>query len=269
MSRRYKKSAGDNLFEELVKASSLVAWWVTLPLALLLFYFVPYGAPTDVKFQQPTDMVSSMLSMLLGALFKYLVPMALVFGAVLSIFSSLKSGQMFRNIKKNGAHQTVQSLSWQDFEYLLSEWFKKQGYSSELTGGGGADGGVDIKLHKENELYLVQCKHYKAWKVSVNVVRELYGVMAAEKAVGGFIVTSGRFTKEAHEFAEGKQIDLIDGSKLDIILDSVSLPVNEMSNDEPKHCPKCGSNLTLRQGKYGKFVGCSSYPKCRYTEATK
>ncbi|SDX46994.1 NERD domain-containing protein [Paenibacillus sp. CF384] len=29
-------------------------------------------------------------------------------------------------------------------------------------------------------------------------------------------------------------------------------------------CPKCGSELVERTGKYGKFKGCSAYPKCRY-----
>lgn len=30
-------------------------------------------------------------------------------------------------------------------------------------------------------------------------------------------------------------------------------------------CPLCGGNLILRESKYGKFYGCSNYPKCRYT----
>ena len=29
-------------------------------------------------------------------------------------------------------------------------------------------------------------------------------------------------------------------------------------------CPKCGGTLVLRNGKYGKFKGCSSFPKCRF-----
>ncbi len=29
-------------------------------------------------------------------------------------------------------------------------------------------------------------------------------------------------------------------------------------------CPKCGGALVQRKGKYGKFIGCSNYPKCRY-----
>lgn len=31
------------------------------------------------------------------------------------------------------------------------------------------------------------------------------------------------------------------------------------------YCPQCGGTLTLRQGKYGKFYGCSNYPRCKYT----
>ncbi|MFH1505400.1 MAG: DNA topoisomerase I [archaeon] len=35
---------------------------------------------------------------------------------------------------------------------------------------------------------------------------------------------------------------------------------------EKKKCPKCGGNLVLRTSVYGKFLGCSNYPKCRHTE---
>ncbi len=31
------------------------------------------------------------------------------------------------------------------------------------------------------------------------------------------------------------------------------------------HCPQCGGELVLREGKYGRFYGCSNYPHCRFT----
>lgn len=31
-------------------------------------------------------------------------------------------------------------------------------------------------------------------------------------------------------------------------------------------CPKCGSKLLIREGRYGRFYGCSSYPSCDYTK---
>jgi DNA topoisomerase-1 len=33
-----------------------------------------------------------------------------------------------------------------------------------------------------------------------------------------------------------------------------------------RECPECGSDLVLRFGRHGKFIGCSAFPKCRYTE---
>ena len=36
-----------------------------------------------------------------------------------------------------------------------------------------------------------------------------------------------------------------------------------------KKCPKCGKPLKLRKSIYGTFLGCSSFPKCRYTEKMK
>ena len=29
-------------------------------------------------------------------------------------------------------------------------------------------------------------------------------------------------------------------------------------------CQKCGGQLVKRNGKYGEFIGCSNYPKCRF-----
>lgn len=33
-----------------------------------------------------------------------------------------------------------------------------------------------------------------------------------------------------------------------------------------RDCPKCGEALIIRWGRYGKFIGCSNFPDCRYTE---
>ena len=97
-------------------------------------------------------------------------------------------------------------MSWREFEMLVGEAFRLQGYSVTETGGGEPDGGIDLTLTKGTEKFLVQCKQWKAYKVSVDVVRELYGVMAAKDAAGGFVVTSGRFTDDARKFAEGRNV---------------------------------------------------------------
>lgn len=36
------------------------------------------------------------------------------------------------------------------------------------------------------------------------------------------------------------------------------------SNIQDNKCPQCGEKLVLRNGKYGKFLGCTTYPKCKF-----
>jgi DNA topoisomerase-1 len=31
-------------------------------------------------------------------------------------------------------------------------------------------------------------------------------------------------------------------------------------------CPKCGSNLVLKHGRFGEFTACTNYPACRYVK---
>ncbi|MDR0942435.1 MAG: topoisomerase DNA-binding C4 zinc finger domain-containing protein [Holosporales bacterium] len=41
------------------------------------------------------------------------------------------------------------------------------------------------------------------------------------------------------------------------------------SKSQNNSCLICGSKMILREGRYGKFYGCSKYPKCKYTRSTR
>lgn len=47
----------------------------------------------------------------------------------------------------------------------------------------------------------------------------------------------------------------------DVSMERQTLPVETL--DEV--CPECGKPLVIREGRYGRFIGCSNYPQCRYT----
>ncbi len=40
----------------------------------------------------------------------------------------------------------------------------------------------------------------------------------------------------------------------------------EEAKKNAERCPSCGNILILKGGKFGKFWGCSNYPRCRYTK---
>jgi len=51
-------------------------------------------------------------------------------------------------------------------------------------------------------------------------------------------------------------------------LDGAASEAPKRAAAEPagEDCPDCGKPLLVREGRRGKFVGCSGYPKCRYTK---
>jgi len=116
------------------------------------------------------------------------------------------------------------SMSWRDFERLIGEAFKQRGYTVTGFGGNGPDGGV-LGLKKNGERFLVQCNHWHKHQVGVTVVCELNGVMAAQRAHGGFVVTGGEFTSEARDFAQTCAIELIDGPSVENLIRTVRAPM--------------------------------------------
>lgn len=43
----------------------------------------------------------------------------------------------------------------------------------------------------------------------------------------------------------------------------------EPSNEVVGVCPQCGNQLLKRMGRYGEFIGCSGFPKCRFTKSVE
>lgn len=176
------------------------------------------------------------------------------------------------NASQSLAPEKAPDLTWRQFEGVIQELFRRQGYLSVETQSG-PDGGYDIALRKDGKRYLVQCKQWQAQKVGVGPVRELWGVIAASKADGGFFVTSGSFTLDAQAFARGVDLELIDGEKLErLLMKASSKPVTTSERFEPNvmvspSCPKCGGEMVRRIAKKGmnasrEFWGCSMYPRC-------
>ncbi|HST28806.1 MAG TPA: restriction endonuclease, partial [Rudaea sp.] len=67
--------------------------------------------------------------------------------------------------------EDIAKLGWRHFEQLVGEAFRRQGYTVEETGLGGADGGIDLILHKNGRRVLVQCKQWRQKQVGAKVVR--------------------------------------------------------------------------------------------------
>lgn len=124
-----------------------------------------------------------------------------------------------------GSLAALNKMTWKQFELLVHQAFRHRGFVIGETGATGADGAVDLVLRKSGEYFLVHSRLWKAAQVDVVPVRELHNAMRAKRAAGGFVVTTGSYTREAMAFASGRNIQLIDGPTLrEMLNDTAGIP---------------------------------------------
>lgn len=285
---RRKTSAADAVVQLVAK----LPWWGALALGFagwLVFHQMAAVRPVTGVVQGKVSIpVFSIMVPALGLVLQYAFPALCAVAALISWINRRKRTDLVKAVTHSPAADALNGMSWQEFEMLVGEAFRMQGYTVSESGGVGPDGGVDLVLRKGTETFLVQCKQWKAFKVSVDVVRDLYGVMAARGAAGGFVVTSGSFTADAKEFASGLNVKLVEGSHLLGLIQrakvslaagkeashKASRPPVATARAEPKlatpQCPICDGAMVRRTARQGAsagsdFWGCSGFPKCRGT----
>lgn len=175
-----------------------------------------------------------------------------------------------------GGHDSVLKLnpfikmSVADFHRLLTEFFSANGFTVEPIPRELGDG-VDLMLSKGDKTFVAQYRHWREHRVDVPMVRQQYAVMQAARADGVYVVTTGEFSYKAIQFAEDKNISLIDGIKLRRLVSG-----GGTVNDPPEAgkrrptCPLCAAEMRIRtvvdeEGGETRFWRCSNYPKCSGT----
>jgi restriction system protein len=281
MSRR------SSILDDLFAVGVRLPWPVAIGLALLSFLVLHFTAAHFAVNAHPASMsdlaavVQRSWITTIATIFQFVVPAVLVTGAAASL---VKRGRTRATFDRVSGLETnaLAGLSWSEFEAIIGEGFRRQGFSVSGNVQQGPDGGVDLVLTKDSERALVQCKHWSRTSVGVTVLREFYGVMTSKSIRSGYVVTSGRFTHYARAFAASCGIELIDGERLrdwmaDTNRGSSNVPVQPLPRTSVTKpglpqpaCPACGADTILRTARQGKsvgeqFWGCSRFPKCRGT----
>ncbi|WP_231960854.1 restriction endonuclease [Amycolatopsis thermoflava] len=103
-----------------------------------------------------------------------------------------------------------------EFEHFIQNLFTRMGLDTQVFRADG-DGGVDCVAYDPTPItggkFVVQAKLYTK-TVQPAAVRDLYGTMQHEGATKGILITTSGYGPSSHEFANGKPLQLIDGSGL-------------------------------------------------------
>jgi restriction system protein len=146
--------------------------------------------------------------------------------------------------------ETLITLSFRDFEYLVAALYSKMDYKVTVTQPS-RDGGYDIRASRDDpgyrDLVLVECKRYKD-NVGVIKARALMGVVEEQGANKGTIITTANFTKDARKFAESNhnRMELIDYSQLNNLLNTY------LGQDWPV---RLDSHITRMKAEEAKTIG--------------
>jgi restriction system protein len=140
---------------------------------------------------------------------------ATALGAAVAFFA-LRSRARSNAAVRRGESRAVDVTNQREFNALVAEAFRLQGYQI-VDSGAGVD--ADLVLRRERETLLVLCRHWEASKVEVGSVTRLQAAIAARGANGGIALTSGRFARAAVAYAHGCNIKLIEGAALQGLLD--------------------------------------------------
>ncbi|MGD1012080.1 MAG: restriction endonuclease [Acidimicrobiales bacterium] len=145
---------------------------------------------------------------------------------------------------------SLRLLSAEEFEWLVGEIFRREGFEVEETGNQeNPDGNIDLRLLKDGQRKIVQCKRWASWLVGVDEVRKLAGTLMRERLCGrdGIFVTLSSFTVQAEDEAKAIGLTLIDGRKLDDMRQRVR-------RSEP--CPRCGQPMAFGNSRRGWWFYC-------------
>ncbi len=208
-------------------------WWVSVVTAAITYFVMGRLLPSIETENQIINMVFKALAVP--------APLFALFIVLIAPFSFFNSRRKARQLDTQKSIETIRQLHWRNFEELVAESYRRQGYRV-AEGGFGADGGIDLELRKSDESVLVQCKQWKAQKVGVSVVREMFGVLSASNADKVIVITSGRYTQQAIDFAYDKPMVLVDGNELLSLIHGVQT-TTKVEVTKQAICPRCGGEL--------------------------
>jgi restriction system protein len=114
----------------------------------------------------------------------------------------------------NEAMSAVRKMKWPNFELLVAEGFRLQGFSVTGFAAPGAPAGSDMMLEKGQKKFCVQCRDWQVGKVGVAPVQMLSQVMAEKNADGGYLITAGEVSDEAAALAASRNIQFVRGPSL-------------------------------------------------------
>jgi len=118
---------------------------------------------------------------------------------------------------------TLDSMDGSEFEHLCGRLLHTLGYGRVEDIRNVANGGRDLIVHSSKGKIVVECKHQPKSAVGRPVVQKLHSAVITESATKGMLITTGKFTNAAIEYAKKIDVELVDFSILSAMATRVGM----------------------------------------------
>ncbi len=113
----------------------------------------------------------------------------------------------------NGAGRRFNDLDGASFEALIKRLYEGTGYTAQLTGGTGDQGG-DLVVVRDNAKKVIQAKYRRRMTVGNDAVQQVVAAKGIYNCPEAVVITNSTFTPKAEEIARVHGVELVDGKIL-------------------------------------------------------
>ena len=132
----------------------------------------------------------------------------------------------------------IDTLDWMDFERLCGHILEKSGYGQVMDVRATQDGGRDVILQRnDSSQFFAECK-FQQGSIGRPIVQKFHSALINWKGQKGFLMVTGKFTREAVEYAKNLSppIELLDLPKLIDLADRAGIKILSKSEQMTLNC---------------------------------
>ena len=165
---------------------------------------------------------------------------------------------------KNVETVFLDTLDGFEFESFCQRLFEMSGWGVVEQIGGVADGGRDLIIHPHNgSKIIVECKHQPNSSIGRPIVQKLHSAIISSNTDQGIIITTGKFSKQAIEYAENLEdatIRLFDMPKIVELAQKGGIQIANAREDFQIYTYPLRNNIQLQNQLHSKLPAVQSYP---------